>query len=451
MLDVAKSFERVPIEIWEYILVLVIDETLLLSLDPFKYNWQAFSIPGDWICPMYDVDEDKNLYWGMKDQPAMRQFRRLRALLRLVCRSWKRFADSQTIENRIIRLCVPSHPEENMQPELLVMARRIEVVDPRRNPNQIIEGVIKRTVDEKRIFNAEIIIDIGGLLSMQFLRMRPMSFPYLTSLHIDLTKPAVAPCSDYELDGIFTKLPNLSCLIVNLDKRLILPVNDFRFFNLVTLSLSSPSLQGLSFGTWRIPKLKHLRLDGMRCPTHPARFAKYIWRFGRNITYLSLTPDYHIGPWELNLHTIWTHCPAITHLEIPLYLICDEKQVPPKEWPLTHLVNTSANSLAHHEIKRAILDLMAFYGEIASFCLGCRNLKAITDVHVWLDTMIHVYAPISHKTTSDELPESLRKVEQAKEDSAHATIVIGRKLEMMGIRYEDKERKTYAEATTFRG
>lgn len=451
MLNITKSFERVPVEIWEYILRLVMDETLLLSSDPFNDDRKAFKVPDDWICPMYDIDEEKNLYWGMKDQPAMRQFRRLRALLRLVCKSWKRFADSPAIENCIVRLCVPSHPDEDIQPDLLIKAKRIELVDPRRNPNQVIEGVIKRTVEEKRIFEAEIIIDIGGLLSMQFLRKHPTNFPYLTSLHVDLTNPSITTFTDYEFDGIFTKLPNLGCLSVRLDKRLILPVNDFRLLNLVSLSLSSTSLQGLSFGMWRTPKLRHLKLDGMRCPTHPARFSKYVWRFGTHLTYLSLTPDYHIGSWDLSMSVIWTHCPNIVHLEIPLHTIRREITLPPKGWPLTHLVNTSTKPLACVDFDQPGLDFMTFYGHMITFCLSCRMLKVITDAHVWLDVMFHVYAPL--RKNSDEMPPDYypSKAEQATEDTANATIILARKLEMIHIRYEDKERKSHGEATAFRG
>lgn len=446
----SKSFERLPVEVWEHILYLVVDSTLLLSLDPFKCDQHAFRIPDDWVCPMYDIDEDSDLYWGMKDQPAMRQFRRLRARLRLVCRNWKRFADLPSIEHRIARLCSSGDREETMSSEMLVAAKRIEFVDPRRNPRQQIDGLVREAVESGQDFNAEIVIDVGGLLSIKVLRQAPQRFRYLSALHIDISDIREDSLSEYKLHGIFAHYPLVFLSILS-HKRIMLPVDDFRLSRLVSLNLCSDSLQGLGFGMWKLPKLRHLRLSGLRNPAHPTRFVKYLWRFGAGLTYLSLTPNYHWDLWNISISSIWKQCPKLEHLEIPLYLVLKEFDLPPVNWPLTHLVNTIEGSMSSEiwNSQNASQDVMSFYGHIIRFCHGCPRLAVITDGHIWSDVLIRVYAPMSETMKDSTSPQVA--IEQAKENEANATFTLARKLDAIGIRYEDRHKKTFAEATAFRG
>jgi len=261
----AKSYELAPVEIWNHIITFAIDGALLLSNSPFEGDWQSSSMTSDWICPMYTFDNQGTIYWGMHDKPAMQQFRQIRATLRRVSRSWKRFVDSPYIEHRCMRFCIPSHADEEPDPARVVVARRIEVLSSP-GASQHFEGVLGNAIKRGCVFDAEILLDIGGTLVPRIFPSHLSSFPFLTTLLIDYRHHhTVIPLPDDQPEISLPYISSLTTLILRLgDNQEIPDQRILRLPNLRSLSMSSRyKLPHLDFSKWRVPFLRHLELVGL--------------------------------------------------------------------------------------------------------------------------------------------------------------------------------------------
>lgn len=426
-----RAWERLPVELWGYILDYTIDSTLLLTLNHYSTSLPLCStLRQDWICPMYEIDDFLNVYWGMKDQVAMREFRLLRARMREVCRSWKEFVDSPAVEHRIVRLC-PSGGEGQITSKMLVKSRRLEMLDPLKDPSLPPRGVIKEALDQGLSFETRIVLDIGGFFSHQILKNHVNQFSDLQTLFLDFSSvPHVF------LGDTLSYLPSLTSLYLVIEPTCFLPDETFRLPNLRTLDImsSQASLPSLSFATWSFP-LRHLRLwslDSMEF----FRLLYVLPNIGSNLRYLSLDIQ---GNSRTGISCLWTACPQLACLEIPVrdVLVC----LPPEGYTLKHLVNTYHQSIAFHAVSRNRYSpgsMVDFFAKVVNLYHRCPQLQTITDSHLW--KWHENFRTIPLPPISEGLSRSLGSEEN------DVLTLLARKCFDLGVRYEDKDRCTYGDA-----
>lgn len=436
-----RSYEVVPVEIWKHIITLTIDDSLLLSTSPFDYDWPSLTVRADWACPMYTFDNSGVLYWGIYDQPAMKQFRQIRATLRSVCRGWKELVDSPYIEHRCMRFCIPTHPDEDQDSRRVVLARRIEVISP---PEMIDlpECVLGRVIKHGEKLNAEILLDIGGSLFSQILPAYKASLPSLKTLMVDFQNSTYFPSPSHPLETTLPNLHFLTALILRLRSGQTLDNETLcQFVNLTTLSISRPTeLPHLDFSKWRFTLLQHLELEHLCEPGGFTLFFQHIRPFSRHLRYLRLVPCRVYYVTRIDIYNIWD-CYELERLEMPLNLLFMWEGEPQKLSRLKHVVHTAIGPLSLIGRIQCKDDFMQFYGCLLRFCLQLRSLRVVTDSHDWPLIFQHADEPLpSGDVTNPKFHE-----QQIYNSMAAVTMVIARKIHGISLRYEDKKRRTMME------
>jgi hypothetical protein len=391
---------------------------------------------------MYEFDDTGVIYWGRHDKPAMQQFRQIRATLRRVCQSWKNFIDSPYIEYRCMRFCIPSASNEAPDPNQLVLARRVEVVNSLRETMPL-EGALQQALAKGRRFNAEILLDIGGSFVAEIFPKHRAAFPYLTSLVVDLQNRSPIPLPSIRSEIQLPNLVSLTTLVLRLEGGYseLADQKIFRFPNLCSLSIcSNHRLPFLDFSKWRLPWLRHLELAGIYENEQLALFFTYLHRFSLHLRYLRIVPFTRSFSLKVPIHHLWG-CRRLERLEMPLHLLFSSSAQAHNLSKLRHIVHTGERTLVTVAHDWGSYDFMTFYGTVIGFCLQLHALKIITDSHLWSATLRQANTPL-------EDPDGKgRKTSQNIVNSASAaTVVLARKLHSLDMRYEDKDHKTLAEA-----
>jgi hypothetical protein len=434
---------RLPVEVWEHILDDIMDNTLLLALNPMEYPWEFTHTLQDWICPMYQIDDTKHVYWGIRDMPAMRQFRQVRAQIRSVCRFWKRYADSHKVENLCGRLCVPALPSDASSLRDITYAKRLEVVNPHNDPFSQIDGLLYQAIEERRRFMAEILIDVSGTITNGILRKHHYLFPRLTTLHLNLMRCKEEATVGLDLEEILPKLVHLKCLSLHVGWRHPIPEKVFHLNQLVTLSIvGDGELVTLDPSSWSLSSLLHLELVGVERHKLFSPESRYTFPMAFQFKTLFLKPWY-IGPYQRApvFFGFWELSPIVTRLGAPIAMVM--RTTFPSPNVLSHLVNTDSFPIAQDFVEpENPEDFTDWLRTISLFCAASAKLRTITDVHEWHDTITKANTPTDLKvkdtSTGDLKDFEFTKYELKKLRVAQITMLLARKFDTLGIRYEDK-------------
>ncbi|PVF99560.1 hypothetical protein CPB86DRAFT_289754 [Serendipita vermifera] len=446
----SKAANRLPIEIWEYILDDVMDNTLLLSTTPLDYRWEFARSVEDWICTTYCIDGSKRVNWMVGNQPAMREYKRTIANLRLVCQFWKRYAESNRAKTLCARLTLPSCVDVDLSSKDVSSAKRIEVV----TPSQILsssdlEPDMKKISTMNKRFAAEILVDIGGTVTNTILRSHHHLFPRLTALHVDLRKCPRDSILRLDLEETLPKLVSLTCLSLSVDGEARFPTKYMHLPKLSTLVISAHRYsKELSMEAWHIPSLQHLYISGTDGGPPLITALKHIAALNPNLHTLSLIPYTHTHERRKCqcYEALWAKHDQLTRLQIPILSILHHKV--PDGHPLTHIVNTGLSSMSHSYIQeRKEENILPFYAELTSFCLSARRLRVITDNHDWHDIITKANTPLELLSTDDPDDTATAK-EILKLKAARITMIVAQKLHGLYIRYEDRNNLTLEEVST---
>ncbi|PVF99555.1 hypothetical protein CPB86DRAFT_783682 [Serendipita vermifera] len=400
---------NLPIEIWEHILKHVIFNTLLLSTAPLDYPWRFTEVVYDWVWLM-----DIVFVCGTEElrSKGMKEFQQTRNQLRLVCRSWKRYADSPRIDTLSIQ--VFTFGNGNPPINRILSARRLEVVHRRNGPVPKIEGALAQMLMEKKTFSTSLLIDQEGVVTYNILRNHPHLFPCLTALHIDISN-GISTALD--LKSTLPRLTCLTCLSIYFPHTFIFTEGMFDLPNLTTLSLHfHHHLSNLHVHTWYLPSLRHLRLLGILMMFLEDDPIESVFAISPQLQTLSLVPhDQPPSSFPISLNPLWIQCPRIARIQAPLSSIWFSEI--PLGQSLTHLVHLDPVPLADYipvfAKAKSNKSLQALIVEIIS---PARGLHTITDSHSW----------------SKLAPNS----------PVH---VVARELGALGIRYEDLGGRTREE------
>ncbi|KAG8819594.1 hypothetical protein FRC18_012040, partial [Serendipita sp. 400] len=427
----SRSYERVPIEVWKYILDAVIDNTLLLSTNPFEFDWQPSLVLEDW-------NNDATSYCNNLTELSERhtgcsakcQFRCVWNTLRLVCHSWKQFADSPAVKNRHLQLDLRVSIEASRMEDIL-LAKRLRILS---FSKFLIEfcGSLEGAIEGGAVFNSEIILDTGGWFTNQIIGTHPSSFPYLTTLSLEPSDDAQTTIPPEKLNQVLRSLPSLRHFLFQSDDQYEFSKDGIlQLPNLRTLSISSGNpLQDLHLSEWKLPSLTHLRLWGLPLRTSdssPYGLVDYLQAHGKSLLYLSI--KIQSSPEVLPPYfQIWLDCPKVRHLEVPFSFLFAGGHfvVPPKRHPVERLVNTLDREISYG----VQVPVNGFLGHFARFCLAARSLRCITESHLWVHALTHV-EPVSGGAESDEQISPMAV-------SSQLTYILAHKIEAYGIRFEDK-------------
>lgn len=427
-----KACEQIPNEIWRMILEWVIDSLLLFSTDPFEYDWHPETRRGDWTCVMHIVDPDtKEIWWGIKDRPAMSQFRATRAKLRLVCKAWKTFADSPSVEHRCMRLCMASTATDVLKPSTILKARRLEVLN---SPAEGAVGLIASTIEQAKTFSTEIILDTGGMFTSEILSNRQHLFPHLRVLFLDLSEDDIPIAHIQSFDSLLCKLECLTCLIMHVAPFFPLPDQGLlRLPHLRTLSITCiGGLGELYMDAWVLPSLEHLELGVLPEPTESQRF---LHRHGHNLRYLSLQfVEPPIFP-SFSAAGVLHSCPRLLYLGYPLSVLWRNLDLQSTH-PLLRLVNTS------YRMSYTGFSPLHFFADVMRFCASTPRLQTITDSHSWLSVLPMVDQDPDEVEGDVTLDSHLFQTRKFDIQSAQAIYILASKLDSLGIRYEDGDSLT---------
>lgn len=451
MHSLRKASDRLPVEVWEHILDDAMDNTLLLTSSPSDYPWEFTRALQDWICPMYEIDDTKHVYWGIKDSPAMRQFRRVRAQIRLVCRFWKHYADSHKVGTLCGRLCVPAYPSDDSSIRDVTCAKRLEVVNPHYDPFSILDGVLQQALQERKRFMAEVLIDVGGTITNGILRKHHDLFPRLTALHINLRRCKEAAIITLDLDEILPQLIHLTCLSLHIGWRHPIPDKVFQLYQLVTLSIIGESeLSLLHPKWWRLPSLSHLELVGVDRNVIFGWTMTPLFQLSRRLRTLFIKP-WCIGPYHrahISTSSLSFGPHKVIKLAAPistiLTIICSTLS------GLFQFVNTDPWPIAQDFVEcHPLHGFMAWYGKISKFFRQAPRLRIITDVHDWHDTITKANTPMETQLRDAKTglikTVDIPEYELKRLKVAEITMLLARKLDTLGIRYEDKHNLTLKE------
>jgi hypothetical protein len=444
-----KAANRLPIEIWEYILDDVMDNTLLLSTKPLDYRWEFARTIGDWTCTTYSADENKQVNRIAGEQPAMWEYKRTIANLRLVCQFWRRYADSARVKTLYARLSFPNSAGVELSPKDLSSAKRLDVSIPSHNLSSDLEMEVEQALAIEKGFAAEILIDIGGAVTNKVLRDHHHLFPRLTALHLDLRRGPRNSISRLDLEETLPKLVSLTCLSLSIDGESRFPAKEMQLPKLTTLSITSHRYsKELSMDAWQVPSLRHLQIAGTDGGPPLISGLKHIASLNTRLHSLSLIPYTHTHERRKCqcYEALWTKHPRITRLQIPILSILHHKL--PEEHPLNHVVNTGLSSISHSYIQERKEDnILPLYAELLTFCLSARRLRTITDNHEWHDVITKANTPVELLSIDDKDDPATSK-EILKLKAARITIILAQKLYGLYIRYEDRNNLTLEEVST---
>jgi hypothetical protein len=258
-----RAASEFPIEIWEDILDTVMSDTLLLSTNPFDSLWDFRSVVKEWLYPVNDTISTPN-YWTVREQPAMREFRQTREILRLVCRFWKHYMDSYRIESLYARLYIPTRPGEVSSSRDILSAKRIEVIKSFYISFSIEQSTLSEALVMEKVFAAEILIDISGVVTERVLPHYYQVFPHLSALHIYLSRFQSNLNSSLGLEDTLSKLVSLTCLSLEVYGTADFPIDRLELPKLTTLIILGNRYAGkISFKDWRLLSLRHLQITGV--------------------------------------------------------------------------------------------------------------------------------------------------------------------------------------------
>ena len=414
------------------ILEWVIDSLLLFSVDPYEYDWHPKTRRSDWTCVMHIVDpETKEIWWGRTDRPAMRQFRATRAKLRLVCKAWKTFADSPSVEHRCVRLCMISPETDPLQPARIIKAKRLEVLNGLIPPVEGAGDLVISAIEQIKSFSAEIILDTGGMFTSAVLCNLQHLFPHLRALFLDLSEDVIPEFQIRKLDSLLWKLDSLTCLIMRVGPFFYLSDDTvLQLPHLRTLSISSATVLGeMYMDAWELPSLEHLEFGVL---SDSSACKRLLDRHGQKLRYLSLY--FSEAPVLFGSFRILHNCPHLLYLGIPLASLWTDATLQTSH-PLLRLVNTATGSA----YSRWSFGPLAFFTNAMRFCATTPRLQTITDDHSWVSLLPKVDQDPEEADASlfPDTPEF--KVRKFGIEAAQVTYLLSSKLDSLGIRYEDRE------------
>jgi hypothetical protein len=399
------SLSNLPIEIWENILKHAILTSFLFSTAPFDYAWTFTDVIYDWSWVMHSQASSD----GMWTSKTMREVQRTRTRLGLVCQSWKRYLDSP----RIDELCITVYISRKNNPPLnhIIWAKRLEVINPRGAPVLELEGPLAEALLEKKVFAANLLVDVEGAVTEKILKRHAYLFPYLTALHLDLRSSSNDISGILDLRTTLSNLPCLTCLSIYLTQAFSFTQGMLRLPHLTTLSiLFNHRLSDLFLQSWYLPSLRHLRLIGVIGTYTSSPEIKEIFALSPRLETLCYYPSRMGNPLPLiPFDSLWVDCPRLTRLQAPLTNLWKDKL--PIGQSLTHIVNVDGTS-----ITAQIFPARLWEEVIIERISPSHELRIITGTHSWANLPSNSLAPS-----------------------------IAQKFATLGIRYEDANRVTLEE------
>ncbi|PVF99559.1 hypothetical protein CPB86DRAFT_289751 [Serendipita vermifera] len=441
-----RAVDKLPVELWEQVIDDALDDTLLLSTRPMDYSWYFENVMNSWICPMYDrIRVNPIEFSRLVNQPAIRQYQQTKVRLQLVCHYWKDYVNSSRINTLITQYFIPNHPSVAPSLKDMFSAKRIEAVHSANNPLEIEDPALLEGIKAEKQFSVEILVDIGGVMTNKILRHHHYLFLRLTALHLDLAIFPSESTKHLNLEEILPNLVSLTCLSMRVDNEFIFPTNQMLLPNLTTLNLIfHRRSKETSIETWNLPSLLHLQISGIDCarPGPLADTLRSIASQNQQLRTLSLKPWTHTHEKTACqcLKKIWSRFPSVTRLQLPITSILHHEV--PNEHPLVHVVNSGFTPLCYSYLHTREESATKLYAELTTFCLSAHQLCTITDSHEWEDYIKRAMYPaeLSPPTSNDKA-----KKEHAYQEAAQTTIILAQKLQVLGVRYEDRNNRTLNE------